>query len=319
MNLLTETRNPATEAIDTKSTLEIVSLMNDEDATVATAVRGELSRIAYAVDLIVERLRAGGRLLYFGAGTSGRLGVLDAVECPPTFSTAPEMVQGIIAGGPSALVISSEEKEDDPDLGAQAVLNAGVSPADAVVGLSASGSTPYVMGALQQARELGAVTIAVVCNYPTPMDELAQVTIAPGTGPEVIAGSTRMKAGTAQKMVLNMLSTATMIRLGKVYNNLMVNVQPTSAKLHRRAIRILQTAVGVSEAQAARLLAAADDEVKTALVMALARIAADEARHRLAEADGHVRRAVEPRTTKSSSRGCPPNFDQEANSQCGTY
>lgn len=302
MNLLTEARNPATEAIDTKSTLEIVTLINDEDAKVAAAVGKELPQIARAVDLIVEQLRSGGRLFYFGAGTSGRLGVLDAAECPPTFNVPPEMVQGIIAGGAPALVVSSEEKEDNASLGTQAVVDAGISPADAVVGLSASGSTPYVMGVLQKARELGAVTIAVVCNRPTPLDELAQVTIAPLTGPEVIAGSTRMKAGTAQKMVLNMLSTATMIRLGKVYSNLMVDVQPTSKKLRRRAVRILQTIAGVSTVQAVRMLSAAGDEVKTALVMLLAEVDVDEAHRLLAEADGHVRRAVEQLTTKSSLR-----------------
>lgn len=302
MNLLTEARNPATEAIDTKSTLEIVTLINDEDAKVAAAVGKELPQIARAVDLIVEQLRSGGRLFYFGAGTSGRLGVLDAAECPPTFNVPPEMVQGIIAGGAPALVVSSEEKEDNASLGTQAVVDAGISPADAVVGLSASGSTPYVMGVLQKARELGAVTIAVVCNRPTPLDELAQVTIAPLTGPEVIAGSTRMKAGTAQKMVLNMLSTATMIRLGKVYSNLMADVQPTSKKLRRRAVRILQTIAGVSTVQAVRMLSAAGDEVKTALVMLLAEVDVDEAHRLLAEADGHVRRAVEQLTTKSSLR-----------------
>lgn len=302
MNLLTEARNPATEAIDTKSTLEIVTLINDEDAKVAAAVGKELPQIARAVDLIVEQLRSGGRLFYFGAGTSGRLGVLDAAECPPTFNVPPEMVQGIIAGGAPALVVSSEEKEDNASLGTQAVVDAGISPADAVVGLSASGSTPYVMGVLQKARELGAVTIAVVCNRPTPLDELAQVTIAPLTGPEVIAGSTRMKAGAAQKMVLNMLSTATMIRLGKVYSNLMADVQPTSKKLRRRAVRILQTIAGVSTVQAVRMLSAAGDEVKTALVMLLAEVDVDEAHRLLAEADGHVRRAVEQLTTKSSLR-----------------
>ncbi len=289
---LTEARNPATAAIDTLSSLEIVRLINEEDDRVAGAVRRELPRIAQAVDLIVERLRRGGRLFYFGAGTSGRLGVLDASEMPPTFGVPPDLVQGFIAGGDAALRRSAEAAEDDAEAGARAVRRAGVSAADAVVGITASGGAPWVLGAVAEARRRGAATIGLTCNPASPLARAVEVVIAPLVGPEVIAGSSRMKAGTAQKMVLNMLSTATMIRLGKVYGNLMVDVQPSNAKLRRRAVRILQEAAGVDEETAHRALEATGYEVKPALVMLLAGVDAGEARQRLAAAGGFVRRAI---------------------------
>ena len=290
---ITEARNPSTMAIDTLSPLEIVTLINEEDAGVAVAVRQHLPQIAQAVDIIVHRLRRGGRLFYFGAGTSGRLGVLDASEMPPTYSTPPELVQGIIAGGDAALRRSVEAAEDDPQAGAQAVREAQVNATDAVVGITASGGAPWVLGALAEARRRGAATIALTCNPDSPLARQTDVFIAPLVGPEVIAGSSRMKAGTAQKMVLNMLSTATMIRLGKVYGNLMVDVQPTNAKLRRRAVRILQEAAGVHEDAAQAALNATGYQVKTALVMLLAGVDVDAARRRLALAQGFVRRAVE--------------------------
>lgn len=289
---ITEARNPRTMAIDTLSPLEIVRLINDEDAKVAAAVRRELPQIAQAVEVIVERLRRNGRLLYFGAGTSGRLGVLDASEMPPTFSVPPDLVQGFIAGGDVALRRAIEAAEDDPEAGAQAVREAGVSEADVVVGITASGLAPWVLGVVTEAQRRSAATIALTCNPDSPLARRAGVVIAPVVGPEAIAGSTRMKAGTAQKMVLNMLSTATMIRLGKVYGNLMVDVQPTNAKLRRRAVCILQEAAGVDPDMARRALEATGYEVKLALVMLLAEVGTGEARRRLAAAGGVIRRAV---------------------------
>jgi N-acetylmuramic acid 6-phosphate etherase len=289
---ITEARNPRTAGIDALASLEIVGLISDEDATVAPAVRRELGQIGRAVDVIVERLRRGGRLLYFGAGTSGRLGVLDASEIPPTYSAPPDLVQGFIAGGDVALRRSVEAAEDDPDAGAQAVREAKVNEADVVVGIAASGGTPWVLGAVAEARRRGAATIALTCNPDSPLARLAEIAIAPVVGPEAIAGSSRMKAGTAQKMVLNMLSTAAMIRLGKVYGNLMVDVQPTNAKLQRRAVRILQEATGVDAEAARHTLEAAEYEVKPALVMLLAKVDAAEARRRLATAQGFVHQAV---------------------------
>jgi len=290
--ITTEEVNPATLDIDTLATAQILERISDQDALVAPAVRRELPHIAQAVDLITDRLQRGGRLFYFGAGTSGRLGVLDAAECRPTFNTPPEQVQAFIAGGTRALVSPVEAVEDDEAAGRAVAEEVGVTADDAVVGIAASGATPYVLGVLRVARSRGAATIALVANLPSPMSELADVTIAPLTGPEVIAGSTRMKAGTAQKMVLNMLSTASMIRLGKVYRNLMVDVQPTNRKLRERACRILQTAVGLPPDEAQRLLEATSYQVKTAVVMALAEVDVDEARRRLTHSGGHVRKAI---------------------------
>jgi len=292
-HLLTEQINPATMDIDTRSSLEIVALINAADATVAAAVREELPAIARAVDLIVERMRQGGRLLYVGAGTSGRLGVLDAAECPPTFNTPPGLVVGIICGGTIALTTAVEKLEDDPGLGERDILAHQVTGRDTVVGLSASGRTPYVIGALAKAKELGAGTIAVACHRPSEIGAIADVDIAVLVGPEVIAGSTRMKAGTAQKMVLNMLSTATMIRLGKTYGNLMVDVHGTSVKLRDRAARIVQQVAGVSRHEAEAALQAADYEAKVAIVMLKAGVDAHTARQLLAAAQGFVRRALD--------------------------
>jgi N-acetylmuramic acid 6-phosphate etherase len=289
---ITEARNPRTTSIDTLTSLEIVGLISDEDATVAPAVRRELEQIGRAVDVIVERLRRGGRLLYFGAGTSGRLGVLDASEIPPTYSAPPDLVQGFIAGGDVALRRSVEAAEDDPDAGAQAVREAEVDEADAVVGIAASGGTPWVLGAVAEARRRGAATVALTCNPDSPLARLAEIAIASVVGPEAIAGSSRMKAGTAQKMVLNMLSTAAMVRLGKVYGNLMVDVQPTNAKLQHRAVRILQEATGADAEAARQALETTGYEVKPALVMLLAQVDEAEARRRLAAAQGFVRQAV---------------------------
>ncbi len=290
--MLTETPNPRSTNIDQLSTLDMLRVINEEDAAVALVVRRALPVIAQAVDTITDRLRQGGRLLYVGAGTSGRLGVLDAVECGPTFSTSPEMVQGILAGGDTALTLSAEGAEDDHDAGYQIMIERGVHACDAVVGIAASGHTPYVIGALKAANERGAATIAVVCNEPAPMLDMVQIPIAAVVGPEIIAGSTRLKAGTAQKMILNMLSTASMIRLGKVYGNLMVDVKITNQKLALRARRIVSQVAGVSDNDAAHLLEQTHNEVKPAIVMALLGITADEACARLGAVEGMLRAVI---------------------------
>ncbi len=290
---LTEARNPATAQIDVVPTPEMVRLMHAEDAKVAPAVACELPQIAEAIDGIAARMRRGGRLIYIGAGTSGRLGVLDAAECPPTFNAAPDQVVALIAGGADALTRAMEGAEDDREAGARDVAALGVTARDSVVGISAGGRTPYVLGGLEEARRRGAFTVSLACNRPAPVQEVAQVNIAPLVGPEVIAGSTRLKAGTAQKMVLNMLSTGVMIRLGKTYGHWMVDVQATNAKLRARARRIVAEVTGVSAEEAARVLAACDGEVKTAIVALLAGVTPTEARQRLAAADGMVRRALQ--------------------------
>ena len=248
--LPTEQQNPNTACIDRLSTLDMVRVINDEDKKVAFAVEKELVSIAAAVDAIYEALKAGGRLIYCGCGTSGRLGILDAVECPPTFSTDPEMVQGVIAGGEPALFRAAEGAEDNVGAGREDMEKINLSSRDVLVGIAASGRTPYVLGAMAYAKELGAVTVAVTCNKHSQMNALADIPIGVEPGPEVITGSTRLKSGTAQKMVLNMLSTGAMIRLGKVYGNLMVDVKPTNEKLVRRAIRIVATAAHTDEDEA---------------------------------------------------------------------
>ena len=290
--LETEKRNPATGAIDRMSALEIAHAMNAEDATVAAAVQRELPHIARAIDGIAARIGRGGRLFYIGAGTSGRLGVLDASECPPTFGTPPELVVGWIAGGSAALTRSVEGAEDSPEQGRNDAARLGIAANDALVGIAASGRTPYVLGAVAYAKERGALTIGLSCNAGTPLGQATDIAIAPIVGPEVIGGSTRLKAGTAQKMVLNMLSTGAMILLGKTYGNLMVDVQPTNAKLRRRAIGIVREATDLPEPEAEALLHASDDEVKTAIVAALAGVAPIAARERLAAAGGVVRVAL---------------------------
>ena len=288
----TEKRNPRTTAIDTLSSLEIVTLINDEDAKVAAAVRRELPRIARAVDVIVARLKQGGRLLYFGAGTSGRMGVLDASEIPPTYNTPPEMVQGFIAGGENALRQSAEAAEDDAEAGAALAQSLGVGKKDVVVGIAASGNTPWALGVVSEAKARGAATIGLTCNPGSNLTQAADIAIVPEVGPEVIAGSSRMKAGTAQKMVLNMLSTASMVQLGKVYGNLMVDVRPTNAKLRRRAARILQEAAAVDPETARKALQATGYRVKPALVMLLTGASVESAQALLDQNDGSVRQAT---------------------------
>lgn len=291
---LTERRNPRSVEIDRLSTLEIVDLVNAEDRMVAEAVGEERDAVARAIDLATAAFRAGGRLIYVGAGTSGRLGVLDAAEMPPTYRTDPAMVQGIIAGGPAALVRAQEGAEDRPEDGARAVDELAVGGADFVLGIATSGTTPYVHGALRRARELGARTGFLLCTYPSE-ELLAQhdVVIAPLVGPEVITGSTRMKAGTATKMVLNTITTGAMVRLGKVYGNLMVDLQVTCQKLRDRGERILMETMAMERDAAAALLARAGGHVKTALVMRGRSVGRREAERLLEEADGRVARVVE--------------------------
>jgi N-acetylmuramic acid 6-phosphate etherase len=264
--LLTESRNPATEHIDELPTLDMLRLINNEDAKVASAVAAVLPEVARAIDAVTQRVQQGGRLYYIGAGTSGRLGVLDASECPPTFSVPPTLVQGLIAGGDTALRKSSESSEDSPEQGATDLAAANFTSQDTLVGIAASGRTPYVLGALAHARQLGALTIALTCVPDSAMAAAADISIAPLTGPEVLTGSTRLKAGTATKLVLNMLSTGVMIKTGAVYGNLMVNVRPTNAKLIDRAQRIIMAATGVDQPTAATLLEQSGS-VKTAIVM----------------------------------------------------
>jgi N-acetylmuramic acid 6-phosphate etherase len=293
MKPITEQVNPKTKDIDRLSTLEIVKLINEEDKTVAEAVSSVLDRVATAVDLIVERISAGGRLFYIGTGTSGRLGVLDASECPPTFGVSPDLVRGIIAGGYEALHRAIEAAEDNPEQAKRDLQSFGVSAHDVVVGLSASGNTPYTLGAIEYAKQIGAATISVTCNPDSKMAVAADVSITPVVGPEVIAGSSRMKAGTAEKMILNMLSTATMIKLGLVYGNLMSNLKATNEKLRRRAITILSEEAGLSQEQARQLFAAAGDDLRIALLMACAHLARDDAEQLLESHGGSVRRALD--------------------------
>ena len=290
--LMTEKRNPDTKNIDMLSTLEIVAAIQREDEKVAAAVKMTLPDVAAAVELIVDALKRGGRLFYLGAGTSGRLGVLDAAECPPTFSTEPELVQAIIAGGNAAMFQAVEGAEDDSQQARLDLQSRGLKPQDAVVGLSASGRTPYVIGGLRYAKQIGAVRLAVVCVPDAEMAADAQITMAALVGPEVIAGSTRMKAGTAQKMLLNMLSTATMVRLGKTYGNLMVDVRATNAKLTARVQRMVKDVTGASEQEVAVALDQGAGSAKTAIVMLLGRCSAQQAVQLLAQAHGSVRHAL---------------------------
>jgi N-acetylmuramic acid 6-phosphate etherase len=288
----TEERNPRSRELDRLSTRELLGVIHDEDATVAAAVRQELPAIARAVDAIVDALLRGGRLIYVGAGTSGRLATLDAAECPPTFGVSPKLVQAVIAGGRRALTDAVEGAEDDAKQGARDLVSRRVTKADVVVGLTASGTTPYVLGALKLARSRGAMTIGVTANRSAAIERVARITIAPETGPEVVAGSTRMKAGTAQKLVLNLLSTAAMIRLGHVYNNWMVDVALTNEKLRRRGLRILQEASGATESAAARALRQAGNRLRVALVMLKMKADADEAERKLRHAHGNLRGAL---------------------------
>ncbi len=291
-HLLTEQRNPASEHIDALSTEEMLRVMNDEDRKVAEAVSREVPNIARAVDAVVARMEKGGRMFYIGAGTSGRLGVLDASECPPTFNVPPELVQGIIAGGERAFSRATEATEDDPAQGARDIMERGFGAADALVGIAASGRTPYVLGAVAKARELGGLTIGISCTPKSELSRAVEIAIEPLSGPEIIAGSTRLKAGTATKLVLNMLSTGAMIRLGHVYGNLMVNVQPTNVKLRDRARRVVAAAAGLAAEDAARVLDEANGKVKVAIVMARLAVGRDDAERRLAAARGRISKAL---------------------------
>ncbi len=290
---LTEDRNPVSADIDAVSTLEMVHIINTEDAKVAFAVSTEAAKIADAIDAIVERMQQGGRLIYVGAGTSGRLGVLDASECPPTYGVPPDLVVGLIAGGAQAVVSSIEGAEDIPENGQRDIAHLVVGATDSVVGIAASGRTPYVVGAMEEARTRGALVVSITCNPDSAMAQRADIAIEPLVGPEVVTGSTRMKAGTAQKMVLNMLSTGVMIRLGKTYGNLMVDVQTSNSKLQDRARRIVSEATGLRLSAAAHALEAADGEVKTAILAELGGMAPEEARRRLEAAGGVIRRALQ--------------------------
>lgn len=289
----TEGRNPRTVEIDRLDATGVALAILAEDAAVVPAVTAEAAAIGRLAEVVADRLRAGGRLVYAGAGTSGRLGTLDAAECPPTYGTDPAQIVALMAGGPAALTRSIEGAEDDPAGGARDVAGLGVGPGDVVVGIAASGRTPYVLGAVAEARRRGAFVAGLACTRPSALAEVVDLMIAPVVGPEAITGSTRMKAGTAQKLVLNTLTTTVMVRLGKTHGNLMVDVQPSNAKLRYRATRIVAMATGEDEDAARVLLAEAGDEPKVAIVMALAGVGAPEARARLRRAEGWVRGALE--------------------------
>ncbi len=290
--LTTERRNARTTHIDELSTLDMLTLINAEDQQVPLAVAQILPAIAQAVDVIARQLSRGGHLFYMGAGTSGRLGILDAVECPPTYGTAPALVQGLIAGGTDAIFRAKEGAEDSAELGRQDLQAHGFTDQDVLVGIAASGRTPYVLGGLAWAREIGAPTIALSCSEHSALADAADIALTPVTGPEVITGSTRMKAGTAQKLVLNMLSTGTMIKLGKVYGNLMVDVKTSNAKLAERARRIVMEATGCTRDEAMSALAAADGHAKLAILLQLTGCTAEAGRARLQAAQGRLKEAL---------------------------
>jgi len=290
--LTTEAINPASSRIDELDAAGIVAVMNAEDAEVAAAVARESAAIAQAIEIIADRFRGGGRLVYIGAGTSGRLGVLDASECPPTFGTPPEMVVGLIAGGPQALTRAVEGAEDSRDLAAADLAAIHLSARDVLVGIATSGRTPYVLGGLAHARSVGAFAIGFACNEKSELESVAELMIVPRVGPEIVTGSTRLKAGTATKLVLNMLTTGAMIRIGKTYGNLMVDLRATNTKLVARTRRIVAMLTGTTEDEAERLVAAADGELKTAVVAQKRGVSPAEARKLLAAADGHLRRAM---------------------------
>lgn len=290
--LLTEQSNPASEGIDARDTAEVLRIINSEDRKAAESVTPEIPAIARAVDAIVAAMERGGRLFYIGAGTSGRLGVLDASECPPTFSVPSGLVQGIMAGGEAALARASETTEDDPAIGARDLTARAFASGDVLVGIAASGRTPYVLGAIAEAKRLGAVTVGISCTPESELACLVDIAITPLPGPEIVAGSTRLKAGTATKLVLNMLTTAAFVRRGYVFGNLMVNVQPKNAKLVDRACRIIAQATGVSPERAAGLLEASGRSVRTAIVMELAKVDRAAAEARLLAAEGRVSKAL---------------------------
>ena len=291
-HLTTEARNPASEELDGLSALEIVQLINSEDAKVAAAVALEADVIAQAIDVIAERIGRGGRLIYFGAGTSGRLGVLDAVECPPTFNTHPSQVVGVIAGGYTALTSAVEGAEDRPDLAVEDLKNICLTDGDVVCGIATSGRTPYVMGGLEYAQSIGAYAIGLSCNRDSAIATRCDICISPVVGPEVVSGSTRMKAGTATKMVCNMMTTGAMIRLGKTYGNLMVDLRATNTKLADRARRIVRAATNLTENESERLLKDSGGEVKTAIVRHYTGFSSQDARQLLSASQGHLKSAL---------------------------
>ncbi|MFF4967366.1 N-acetylmuramic acid 6-phosphate etherase [Streptomyces sp. NPDC003674] len=296
-SLTTEAFRPELAEIDRLPTLDIARLMNGEDAGVPAAVAARLPQIAAAIDAVAERMARGGRLVYAGAGTAGRLGVLDASECPPTFNTEPGQVAGLIAGGPEAMVTSVEGAEDSAELAREDLDALKIGPEDTVVGISASGRTPYAVGAVEHARALGALTIGLSCNEHSPLAAAAEHGIEVVVGPELLTGSTRLKAGTAQKLVLNMLSTITMIRLGKTYGNLMVDVRASNAKLRARSRRIVSLATGAPDEEVERALTEAGGEVKNAILIVLAGVDGPTAARRLADSAGHLRAALGTRAT----------------------
>jgi N-acetylmuramic acid 6-phosphate etherase len=291
--LVTEQADPRYARIDTASVAELATLMNEADAEVPAAVRTALPQIVPAIEAVAERVRAGGRLLYVGAGTPGRIGVLDASECPPTFGTPPELVRGVIAGGPEAVFAAQEGVEDDEDAGRAAIAGEEVGPLDSVVGLAASGRTPFVVAAVAAARERGALTVGLSCNTGTPLSGAAEHGIEVPVGPEVVAGSTRLKAGTAQKLVLNMFSTIVMVRLGKTYGNLMVDLHASNAKLRERAVRTVMTITGVPRDRAAAALEDSGMRVKVAILRIGTGLDEEQAAARLAAVDGRLRAAME--------------------------
>lgn len=290
--MTTEKRNPRTMQLDTMSELEIVTTMNEEDARVPLAIAKKLPQIAQAAHWAAEAFEQGGRLFYMGAGTSGRLGVLDAAECPPTFGVAPGMVVGLIAGGEQAFLKAVEGAEDDRALGQSDLEGYGLNAKDVVIGIAASGRTPYVLGGLAYAKSVGCRTAAIACNTGSEIGRAADLAIEVEVGPEVLTGSTRLKSGTAQKLILNMISTASMVRAGKAYQNLMVDVMQNNEKLHTRAENIVIDATGVTRPEARSAIDAAGGSVKVAITMLLADCSADEARSRLEKAGGHVRAAI---------------------------
>lgn len=293
MNSITEKSNERSKNIDKKPTIEVLEIMNEEDKLVAYAVEKELPNIAKAVDEIIKSFKEGGRLIYIGAGTSGRLGILDASECPPTFSTEKDQVIGIIAGGEKAFTEAIEGAEDDVSAGKKDLENIALSKLDTVVGITASGNTPYVLGAIEYANSIGATTVGLSCNDNSKLPKLADIAITPIVGPEIIAGSTRLKSGTAQKMVLNMLSTASMIGMGKVYNNLMVDLNPSNKKLMDRSKRIIIEATGVDEVTAQKYLKLSKNKPKIAIIMIETSCSYEEAVGLLEESDGSIYKAIE--------------------------
>lgn len=290
--LVSEDRNPKTMDIDLLPTLDVLRKINDEDRAVPLAVEKVVPEIADAVDRIVSAFQKGARLIYLGAGTSGRLGVLDASECPPTFGVPEDMVVGLIAGGPDALVRSAEGAEDDPRQGARALREIKLTADDVVVGIAVSGRTPYVIGGLNYAKQVGATTVALSCNPASTIAGIADIAISPVVGPEVLTGSTRLKSGTAQKLVLNMLTTASMIRIGKSYQNLMVDLNPSNKKLVARAIRIVMQTTGCSAPKARQALDRTGNDVKLAILVVITGVGIDEAREALREAGGFLRKAI---------------------------